>query len=1098
MRFRIAFLGLLSFIAASCTIEEIFTPKDDYADSAVEFYATIDEQPYSGTKVYADDQLRVLWNEDDRMSIFNKNTFNQEYRFLGDDGDNAGAIVRVDDTAGSGDPLEHIYAVYPYVESTAIDASGTLSFTLPSEQSYHEKSFGIGANTMVSVTDDIKLRFKNIGGYLSLKFYGEGVSVSSIVLKGNNGELLSGPCSIVTSSGIPTVTMSSGASDQVTLVCNPPVELGSTSSDAVQFIFVLPPVTLAEGFTVTVTTPEGAVFEKSSSNKYEIGRSAITKLGAMKVVPVNIDYIKFADPEFRRICVENWDTDRDGELSYAEAASVTSLEATTALTKAGGGESVFTGSSISSANELAFFTGLTEITDHAFENCLSLKSIAFPSSVRSIGDYVFGGCSALIRVILKSFVPPSVMDSFFNDLVNVTIVVPGGAIDTYVSQWPDVSESIQSETDVPEANNVIYYTSSDGNIVTPYYQSQSVFGANIVSNEYIDGQGILTFDSDVTRIGPGAFGHCHTLTSITIPGSVSDIDGALFDYSENLITITVSSENETYDSRNDCNAIIHTASNTLVAGCKGTIIPNSVTEIGWCAFYACTDLTLIVIPESVTIIGGSAFGLCRNLQSITIPGSVTEIGAQAFSSSGLKSVVIPDSVKNIEDRAFMQCENLSSINVSSGNPFYDSRDNCNAIIETSSNTIISSCITSVIPPSVTKIGDYAFAWSYLSSIDIPNSVKTIGNNAFCCADINSLTIPSTVIEIGFSAFDSCDKLTSVIISSSITTIRNNTFGHCTSLESVFIPSSVTLIEGNAFQNSGIKSITIPSSVTEIQTNAFSECSNLESFTFPESIQVIGGHVLRNCTSLSSITLLGITPPYGDDVFYDTNDCPIYVPAESVEIYKSTWAMYSDRIMPAGAVIPDDPGSIIVFKDENARMTCVENWDMNGDGELSYAEAAAVSSIGQIFNGSDFLSFEEFRYFTGLVRLDDGAFAKSRIMNITLPDSLREIGDCAFSECDNLSGIVFPSSVEFFGSNIFDSTRYLQSVYIMAENPPTLEDARLYYDIDCVVFVPDDSLDRYLNNNDWFMHHTILPISSVDPSYGYRTDYGMVDRDEWED
>ena len=240
MRFRIAFLGLLSFIAASCTIEEIFTPKDDYADSAVEFYATIDEQPYSGTKVYADDQLRVLWNEDDRMSIFNKNTFNQEYRFLGDDGDNAGAIVRVDDTAGSGDPLEHIYAVYPYVESTAIDASGTLSFTLPSEQSYHEKSFGIGANTMVSVTDDIKLRFKNVGGYLSLKFYGEGVSVSSIVLKGNNGELLSGPCSIVTSSGIPTVTMSSGASDQVTLVCNPPVELGSTSSDAVQFIFVLP------------------------------------------------------------------------------------------------------------------------------------------------------------------------------------------------------------------------------------------------------------------------------------------------------------------------------------------------------------------------------------------------------------------------------------------------------------------------------------------------------------------------------------------------------------------------------------------------------------------------------------------------------------------------------------------------------------------------------------------------------------------------------------------------------------------------------------------------------------------------------------------
>ena len=177
MKNRAFGIGLLSLLAVSCSLNEISPLGNDLSVSGGEFYVTIDEQPVADTKVYADENLKVLWNEDDRMSIFNKNTFNQEFRFTGDDGDNAGAIVRVDDTAGSGDPLGHIYAVYPYVESTAIDGSGTLSFTLPAEQSYHEKSFGIGANTMVSVTDDIKLRFKNVGGYLSLKFYGEGVSV---------------------------------------------------------------------------------------------------------------------------------------------------------------------------------------------------------------------------------------------------------------------------------------------------------------------------------------------------------------------------------------------------------------------------------------------------------------------------------------------------------------------------------------------------------------------------------------------------------------------------------------------------------------------------------------------------------------------------------------------------------------------------------------------------------------------------------------------------------------------------------------------------------------------------------------------------------
>ena len=146
-----------------------------------------------------------------------------------------------------------------------------------------------------------------------------------------------------------------------------------------------------------------------------------------------------------------------------------------------------------------------------------------------------------------------------------------------------------------EAQNVILYTSSKGNIVTPY--KSNVFGANIVSNTYRDGQGIIIFDSPVTSIGEDAFYWCTSLTSITIPDSVTSIGECAFVYCTSLTSIT---------------------------------IPDSVTSIGYSAFYNCSSLTSVTIPDSVTEIGGSAFDGCTSLTSITIPDSVTSIGELAF------------------------------------------------------------------------------------------------------------------------------------------------------------------------------------------------------------------------------------------------------------------------------------------------------------------------------------------------------------------------------------------------------------------------------------------------------------------------------------
>ena len=319
--FRYSLLLLLTLVF-SCSVEES-TPPDSFEDDV--FYATVEHPSSIETKVYADENLSILWNEDDRISIFNRSTANQEYCFTGSTGENAGTFSRVaSNSSPSGSSLSKVYAVYPYQEGTSIDNNGTISFNLPSEQIYHENSFGIGANTMVSASEDNYLRFKNIGGYLVFKLYGEDVSVSSISLKGNKHEKIAGGCTIGWSNGIPVTTMSANATEEITLTCDDPVALGSTSTDYVEFWLVVPPVTFTEGFTITVSTSDGGVFEKSTSKEISIDRSTIQRMAPIEVSPL-YDVIVFADRNFKAYMVENFDKDFDGEISFEEALLITCI-----------------------------------------------------------------------------------------------------------------------------------------------------------------------------------------------------------------------------------------------------------------------------------------------------------------------------------------------------------------------------------------------------------------------------------------------------------------------------------------------------------------------------------------------------------------------------------------------------------------------------------------------------------------------------------------------------------------------------------------------------------------------------------------------------
>jgi len=526
-----------------------------------------------------------------------------------------------------------------------------------------------------------------------------------------------------------------------------------------------------------------------------------------------------------------------GLLTISIPSSVTSIE-----------DSAFSGCSSVSSLTFALPSLLTSIGNSTFYGCSGISSVFIPLSTTSISSNAFNGCSSLSSIIIPSSVT-SIGSNAFNGIYSSATIITDASITSGL-----IYNTFPSGYNLKQSNFILQFsgtapTTTGYTVLNNYLYYNGIISTIPTTFQYITTFSTIILLSGITSIGANAFVNCFTLSRVIFINSslISSIGDSAF---------------------NNCN------------GLTSITIPRSVLTIGVNAFNYCTSLSTLTFADSslLTNIGNNAFYTCRNLVSLIIPSSVVSIGNTVFAYCyGLKSVTISEGVKYIGTDAFASCTGITSLTIPASMISMNS-----AAFNGCTNLLTVTCST---PSSLTAIGVNTFRQcSKLISLNIPSSVKIIYDSAFqsCtnlttvlieplslltsindyafyqCSNLSTINLQNGVTYIGSYAFDSCTKLTSINIPSTVTNISTAAFNQCTSLATVTIPTSSSLknIGNFAFYNCyTITSINIPDGVTSIGTRAFMYCASIQRITIPSSVTSITGDAnFYGCSSLSTIAI----------------------------------------------------------------------------------------------------------------------------------------------------------------------------------------------------------------------------------------------------
>ena len=787
--------------------------------------------------------------------------------------------------------------------------------------------------------------------------------------------------------------------------------------------------------------------------------------------------------------VEGFTVVETGNWAFGGCKSITSIVFPSGLTRIGDG--AFSG--CESLTEVSLPSGLTEIGDFAFDDCKALKSFSCPSKVTRIGNWVFYGCESLTEVslpnglteigdyafcrckALKSFSCPSTLTRIGSDAFSHCEALEsfsGGnslkEIDSYAFFNCNALKTVIGISNLEYLGSSVFYG-------TPWYDSlpSGMIYLGKVAYKFKDTNTMaqdtkLAIKDGTTCISEGAFSSCSNLISVSIPKSVYSIGNNPFSYCTNLTSITVDAANNYYDSRDNCNAIIHTASNCLISGCGKTAIPSTVKSIGGSAFSGSSIISMSV-PDNIDSLASYSFISCNSLKSLTIGKGVRKIGTNAFTN----------------------CSQLDDIVVSSSNPYFSSQNNCKGIIEKSTNTLVVGCLNTVIPSNVKTIGNSAFRTcsdGTFYTYTIPDNIESIESYAFeYDSSLRSITIGKGVKEIGNSAFYGCNNLlvihseietpfeiTETTFQDSYSNLRDNILNNAI----LYVPTGTRInymstpgwnkfkhiveSSGNGFEERDVFSdetvegnklyytilsnkqntceligaannvsgqVTIPNrpkgyTVISLADRCFYDYytkRDITSVTIPGDVTHIGEYAFYYCKQINSVSLPNNLVSIGNDAFYQCESLVLpSLPAslENIGDWAFGYCKGSSIAIPA-SVKSIGNGAFGACKELNSiTVDTSNNIYVSPNGCNAIIEKATnrlitgcktttIPNTVECIGKSAFSSIENLTSISipnSVSIIDSLAFNNTGLTSIEIPSSVRSIAYCAFRYCDNLKSI----------------------------------------------------------------------------------------------
>ena len=745
------------------------------------------------------------------------------------------------------------------------------------------------------------------------------------------------------------------------------------------------------------------------------------------------------------LIIENG-VERIGQNAFYNCSNMKSVSLPTSLKSIG--ESSF--AECNTITSLVIPEGVKTIGQNAFSWCNNMKLLELPSTLDSIGDYAFRRCYNLSRVVSRIKTPFKISKSVFcsedywENNVQVfrnspaTLYVPTGTKSAYEAYegWNMFDGGIY-EGDPKEGKSGIY-----SYIYMTDSKTATIVGADNIDQNTLELPATAVIEGDsynvvgignevfwnrsmrsviipdgyetigkrafyecyslrsvkmpnsITSIGDDAFESCSVLDTISIPSKIRSIGYSAFwgtkitevnipatttyigrnafAYCEALKSITVDANNSVYDSRNNCNALIEKATNTLMRGCGTTIIPNTVQIIGQHAFAGCLNLSDASIPNSVTTIEDNAFSNCRALTSVVIPSSVTKLYQQSFSG----------------------CSSLKSIRVDENNRTYDSRNNCNAVIETATKTLMIGCQSTIIPKGITSIADRSFhSCEKLDSIKIPYGVTSIGNYAFAyCNDLVYVEIPNSVQTLRYGAFENCNNIQTVV-------------------SKIKDPEGMNQMEWAFSGSYGSATLFVPNGTKQAYKNRY----GWDNFYYIE--EMIGDPLAAPTLTYDGRAITATAPETDVDMYYSTDDFntvnyyegPITVSdlgtvkviAEKTFRSDSEAASYEVKYLYDGDTLKLAEAGLMAEAikwcgtDSVVKMTVI--------GPISTDEFSTISTLPNL----KFLNLADAK--VDGASLPDGAFANSQIVSFVSPSSLSSVGSGIFRDCQQLAAVCWKAS-----------------------------------------------------------------------------------------